>query len=340
MNFTFPLGKLPHEYLEQLINNLPTTSERVILGPGIGLDCAVVEFGERCLVLKSEPITFATRQIGWYAVQIASNDIVTTGAKPQWMLLTMLLPENRTTPSLVNEISQDIAQTCQQMGIVLIGGHTEITSGLDRPILITTMIAETTREKLITPQGAQPGDILILTKGIPIEATALLAIEFPEKLANALSEAEIIKAQNFLKDPGISISRDAEIAICAGEVHAMHDPTEGGLATALWELAIASQNTLVIEPSHIYLPPISRKVCEIFGIDPMGAIASGALLMAVSPSSANEIIYALQGSGITASQIGKVEKGQPDVFQITPQGRKLLKKFERDEVARLFETIE
>ncbi|GAP10643.1 hydrogenase maturation factor [Bellilinea caldifistulae] len=338
MNFTFPLGKLPHEYLQHLIDTLPTTAERVILGPGIGLDCAVVDFGDRSLVFKSEPITFATRQIGWYAVQIAANDIATTGAKPQWMLLTMLLPENKTTPSLVHEITADVSQTCREMGIVLIGGHTEITSGLDRPILVTTLIGETTREKLITPRGARPGDALILTKGIPIEATALLAKEFPDRLTTALNPDEITQAQNFLIDPGISVSRDAEIAVNAGEVHAMHDPTEGGLATALWELAYASQNTLIIEPSQIFIPPISRKVCDFFGLDPMGSIASGALIIAASSSSSQAIVKALQENGITATIFGKVNHGDPLVYQITPDGQRLLNKFNRDEIARLFET--
>ncbi len=339
MNFTFPVGKLPPEFLQQLINTLPTQSERVIVGPGIGLDCAVVEFGERCLVFKSEPITFATRQIGWYAVQIAANDIATTGARPQWMLLTLLLPENKTSPSMVKEIAEEVSETCRQMGIVLIGGHIEVTSGLDRPILVSTLIAETTREKVITPLGAKPGDVLILTKGIPIEATALLAKEFPERLQGVLSEFEVDQAQNFLKEPGISVSRDAEIAVKAGEVHAMHDPTEGGLATALWELAYASQKTLVIDPSEIFIPQLSRKVCNIFGLDPMGSIASGALLIAASAESGLEIIKALRKESINASVIGEIESGQPAVYQITEHGRQLLTKFTRDEIARVYETV-
>jgi hydrogenase maturation factor len=337
MNFTFPLGKLPHEYLQQLINTLPAPSERVILGPGIGLDCAVVEFDERCLVFKSEPITFATQQIGWYAVQIAANDIATTGAKPQWMLLTMLLPENKTTPLLVNEITQQVTQTCQQLGITPIGGHTEITAGLDRPILVTTLIAEISRENLITPLGAKPGDVIILSKGIPIEATALLANEFPERFEGFLSEPELSEAQHFLKEPGISVSRDAEIAIKAGEVHAMHDPTEGGLATALWELAYASRNTLIVDLDQIFIPPLSRKVCEIFGLNPLGTIASGALVIIASPESGPAIVKALRENGIYASIIGQVESGRPEVYQITPTGKRLLEKFTRDEIARVYE---
>lgn len=339
MNFTFPVGKLPSEFLEQLINTLPTQSERVIVGPGIGLDCAVVEFGERCLVFKSEPITFATHQIGWYAVQIAANDIATTGARPQWMLLSLLLPEKKTTPSLVKKIAEEVSETCRQMGIVLIGGHTEITSGLDRPILVSTLIAETAREKVITPLGAKHGDVLILTKGIPIEATALLAKEFPERLRGILSKTELYQAQNFLKEPGISVSRDSEIAVKAGEVHAMHDPTEGGLATALWELAHASQKTLVIDPTKIFIPQLSRKVCDTFGLDPLGTIASGALLIAASAESGPGIVKAMERENIDAAVIGTIESGQPAVYRITQHGRQLLTKFTRDEIARVYETV-
>lgn len=338
MKNILPVGKLPHDLLERIIHTLPTAGERILLGPGIGRDCAVVDFGDRCLVFKIEPITFATHQIGWYAVQIAANDIVTTGARPQWMLLTLLLPENKTTPEQVQEITQEVAQTCREMGITLIGGHTEITSGLDRPILVTALIAETTANKLISPLGAKPGDDLILTKGIPIEATALLTKEFPERCKSILSEEELQQAQNFIKLPGISVFRDAQIAIEAGEVHAMHDPTEGGLSTALWELAIACQNTLIIETEKIYIPPLSRKVCQIFGLDPLGTIASGALLIAATSQTSPSILRALSENGISASIIGKVEKGQSLVYQITSDGRELMRKFERDEIARVYET--
>ncbi len=129
-------------------------------------------------MLKSDPITFATDDIGWYAVQINANDIATTGSTPRWMLATLLLPENQTSPDLVEHIFKQINQAAGALGISLIGGHTEITYDLNRPILMGTLLGEVERSKLIVPSGAQPGDQLLLTKGVPIEATALLAREF------------------------------------------------------------------------------------------------------------------------------------------------------------------
>ncbi|MEN4012839.1 MAG: AIR synthase family protein [Chloroflexota bacterium] len=338
MNQTLPVGKLPHHLLAQLISSLPTKGERVLLGPGIGLDCAVLEFDDRCLVFKTEPITFATQQIGWYAVQIAANDIATTGCVPQWMLLTILLPEAKTTPATVEEITRQVGDTCRQMNITLVGGHTEITAGLDRPILITTLFGEIAREKLITPRGAKPHDRLILTKGVPIEAAALLALEFPHRMKNVLSENELAQVQNFLVQPGISVLPEAGIAVRAGGIHAMHDPTEGGISTALWELAVASQKTLVIEPGKIFVPDLAARICSHFHLNPFGTIASGALLLAVDPSSADTVLHALRSNCIYAVEIGWIETGDSTVFQITPNGRSPFIRFDRDEITRIFET--
>ena len=170
-----PLGKLPPTLLAQLLAQAPIFDDRVLLKPGIGLDCAVIELGDTLLVFKSDPITFATDEIGWYLVQVNSNDIATMGATPRWLLVTMLLPEGKTTADLANKINQQLVAACQEKGISLIGGHTEVTYGLDRPILVGTLIGEVTRERLVTPQGINVGDHILLTKGIPIEATAILS---------------------------------------------------------------------------------------------------------------------------------------------------------------------
>ncbi len=331
-----PVGKLPAELLAQIIKRAPTSADRVLLGPGIGLDCAVLEFGSTCLVLKSEPITFASRQPGWYAVQIAANDVVTTGALPKWMLLTVLLPERKTTASLVEEISAQVFDACRALDIALIGGHTEITYGLDRPILVTTLIGEVEKSALITPKGARPGDRLLITKGAPIEAAALLAREFPDRLAGTLSAEEIRAAQDFIYSPGISVFRDARTAVQAGRVTAMHDPTEGGVATALWELAEACQNTLVVDPTKIPVLPLAQKVCTVFGLDPLGAIASGSLLLSVAPESVGNILTALIQAGIPSVEIGIIQPGPARVIARTGYGEQPLTRFSRDEIARVF----
>src|SRR5579859_7494962 len=152
-----PVGKLPPELLARLSAGAPANDPRVRVRPGLGLDCAVVDLGDRLLAFKSDPITFATDDIGWYLVQVNANDLATTGAVPRWLLLTMLLPEGATTPALVDEWTEQVYTACRHLGIDVIGGHTEVTHGLSRPILAGTLIGEVEPHRLVTPRGAQPG---------------------------------------------------------------------------------------------------------------------------------------------------------------------------------------
>ncbi len=337
---SLPVGKLPGNLLESLLARLPTHGPQVVLGPGIGLDCAVVETSGHLLVFKSDPITFASDSIGWYAVQVNANDLATTGALPRWLLVTLLLP-SAGAPSLLDQIVTQLQQACVELGLVVIGGHTEITYGLDRPILVGTMVGEVSREQLVTPSGAQPGDRLLLTKGVPIEATALLSRELPDRLSaptNGLSAAELQAAQAFLHQPGISVLREAQLAIHSGQVHAMHDPTEGGVYTALWELAQACQHTLWVDLSAVPVFPLSARICQILDLDPLGAIASGALLLAVSPQTAGQISRAISQAGILCTEIGIVadEAGAPVVRQGFSPDAGLAPRPARDEIAKLF----
>jgi hydrogenase expression/formation protein HypE len=335
---TLPVGKLPADLLAKLLRKFAATDPRVVVGPDVGQDCAVVRFSGGLLVFKSDPITFATEDVGYYLVQVNANDIATTGAQPRWLLLTMLLPEGRTSAKSVERIAQQVNIACREIGVTVIGGHTEITHGLQRPILVGTLIGEVAKRHLITPQGARPGDRLLLTKGVPIEATAILAREFPDKLAGVLRVAELRQARSFLRKPGISVVRDAQIALRAGKVTAMHDPTEGGLVTALWELAKASKRTLCFDPSAVPIPPIAARVCRVFGIDPLRAIASGALLLSVAKGTARRIRVALESEGIVCAEIGGVERGLAVVWRISRGQRVRVKLPARDELARLFES--
>lgn len=337
MTATLPVGKLPPHLLDKLLSQSTIKDPRVVLGPGIGLDCAVLDLGTTLLVLKSDPITFTTDEIGWYAVQVNANDIATTGALPRWLLTTLLLPERGTTQELVVMINDGLHDACQQMGVSIIGGHTEITSGLDRPILIGTMIGEVDPQNLVTPRGTRPGDRILLTKGVPIEATAILAREFPERLDAYLSPEEIEQAKAFLYDPGISVLQDAQIAIKAGKVTAMHDPTEGGLCSALWELAQASNTALIVDPQSVLVPSLSRRVCQAFGLDPLAAIASGALLLTAPEQHVENICQALRADNILCMEIGFVEAGTPAVWQESESGRQSLPLPGRDEIAKIFE---
>ena len=335
MSEVLPVGKLPVELLRRLLAGAPQDDERILLGPRVGVDCAVLDLGERLLVLKSDPITFATAEIGWYLVQVNSNDIATTGAIPRWLLVTTLLPEGSTTAAMVEAIAGQVYEACAAAGISVIGGHTEITHGLDRPILVGTLIGEAAREGLVKPRGMRAGDCLLLTKGLPIEATALLANEFPGRLKGILSTAELAQAQNYLHDPGISILRDAQIALAAGHVTAMHDPTEGGLLAALWEMAEAGDKSLAIDLEAIPIPPLPARVCAAFGLNPLATIASGALLLTTPERDAAAIIDALAGSGIACTKIGRVEEGPPAVLD--KQSSSPLPRPDQDEIGRVYE---
>jgi len=333
-----PIGKLPPELFSRCVAGLSVSDPRVMIGPGPGLDCAVIDTGgEGLLVLKSDPITFVTDELGEYLVRINSNDLATTGADPAWMLVTLLLPEGGTTAEGARGLMRQVHEACERSGIALVGGHTEITQGLDRPIAVGALVGEVARDRLVTPPGACPGDRILLTKGVPIEGTAILAHELPGRLAGYLSEQELDRARGFLTEPGLDVLRDARIALANGRITAMHDPTESGLAGALWELAEASGRALVVDPAAVPVPELARRACEAVGMDPLATIASGALLLTVAPEHGEAVRDALSEAGISATLIGEVEEGPMEVRRPREQGGELWVRPERDEIARVLE---
>ncbi len=333
---SLPVGKLPPEMLARLLAAAPVDDPRVLVGPGVGLDCAVIDLGEQLLVCKSDPVTFATDKLGAYLVQINANDLATTGATPNWLLVTLLLPEHAANEAMAERLMGQIGDACRQLDIALVGGHTEITYGLERPLAVGSLLGVIEPDRLVTPRGARPGDRLLLTKSVPIEATAILARERSEQLRDVLSDTDLSQAQGYLYDPGIGVTRDARLALDAGRVTAMHDPTEGGLATALWELAQASGRGLRFDPVAVRVTPLSARVCAAFAIDPLTAIASGALLLTAPPPDAKHIRAVLEQEGILCTEIGEVTEGPPRVVQRTRSGWAPYPLPERDSLARVF----
>ena len=332
-----PIGKLPSDLLESLLTRYASHDERVVLGPGVGEDAAVIDMGERYLVAKTDPITFATEDIGWYAVNVNANDVACCGATPRWFLATVLLPEG-CTAQRVETIFDQIATACGELDIALCGGHTEITYGLERPIVVGQMLGEVAPGKMITTGGAKPGDDLILTKGIALEGTAIIASERAPALAQVMTPEEVGACAELLRSPGISVVRDAQIVLDAGEIHALHDPTEGGLATGLHELAHASGTGVSIDLDALPVLPACEKICRHLQLDPLGLIASGALLIAAAPNSTDSILRALQRSGLEGVRFGTVVKASAGrVMSGASGGVRPLPVFERDEITRLFE---
>lgn len=335
---TLPIGKLPPELLSRLLANIPQNDPRVLVGPGVGLDAAVITLDdERCLVLKTDPITFATDAIGWYAVQVCANDVATTAATPRWFLATILLPDSGDNAALAEAIMAQVRQACAGLDISLVGGHTEITYGLERPIVVGSMLGEVRRDQLVLASGARPGDAILLTKGIAIEGTALIAREKAGEWRGEIGAAFLERCQSFLTEPGISVVPDAHAAAQAGRVHAMHDPTEGGLATGLWEMAQASGIGMTIEAAAVPVYAETLALCRKTGLHPWGLIASGALLLAVEPADAQLIVGALEARGIRAVLIGQATDASHGLVLRRPDGLEALPRFERDEIARLFE---
>ncbi|MCO5228894.1 MAG: AIR synthase-related protein, partial [Thermomicrobiales bacterium] len=241
-----------------------------------------------------------------------------------------LLPEKTTTRELVEDMFSDLQQACTNEGISLIGGHTEITLGIDRPILIGTLLGTVGPYGMLTPGNASVGDELWLTQSAGIEGTALLAQECKSALESTLGSDVITRAQDLLRAPGISVSRNARALLATGAVTALHDPTEGGVATAIHEIAAASKLGAQIDGAAIPIRPETRVICDHFGIDPLGLLSSGALLVAAKPGSET----ALREADVPMSRIGILTEVLGEVTISTDDGVRPLPRFDSDELTR------
>ncbi len=332
------LGKPPLEVLERLFRTCDIRDPRVIVGPRVGEDAAILDLTDRYLVAKVDPITFVAEEIGWYAVHINANDLAVRGARPCWFLMTLLLPEGRADEKLLESIFAQVQDACRAIGATLVGGHTEVTQGVGRPILAGTMLGEVEKDRLITTAGARVGDAVLLTKGIAVEGASILARECDRLLAERGVSPEIQRrAREFLHRPGISVLRDARIALDTVSVHAMHDPTEGGLATGLLELALAAGVGLAIERAAIPVLPECQVMCQALGLDPMGMIASGALLLTCASEEAGRLVATWKAEGIAGQIIGTVTPPEMGLTLLEAGHATPLPRFARDEVARLFD---
>ncbi|HEX29191.1 TPA: hydrogenase expression protein [Candidatus Poribacteria bacterium] len=331
-----PVGKLPLDLLSKVIDEVGEAARDpdLIVGPGIGEDAAVVRFAGEMMVVKTDPITFATDAIGWYLVCVNANDVASMGADPRWMLATLLLPEHRATREMVISIARQIAKACLQFDITFCGGHTEVTAGLDRPIAIGTMIGKLDRPP-ITSSGARPGDILLMSKRPAIEATSIIARERGKELSGRIPPEVIEKAKGMLFEPGISAVREARAVREMEGIHAMHDLTEGGLYNGIVEICIRSRVNAIVYPEKIKLYPETERLCRIFNIDPLGAISSGSLLMAVSPDRVDEILEAIRSAGVECDVIGEFTEGKGEAYIKDRYGIRPIRYLESDEITKI-----
>jgi hydrogenase maturation factor len=328
-------GKLPAERLRAILTALPQRDPRVVVGPRLGEDAAVLDMGDRCLVITTDPVTMAAECIGWYAVHVNANDVAVMGARPRWFFPVILLPEGVAADALVGQIMAEIVAACEGLDVTVCGGHTEVTVGLDRPIVVGQMLGEVERHALVRKSNLQIGDRILITRGVAIEGTAILARELSEKLAGRVPDELLARARIMLTDPGISVVEAALAAVEAGGVRAMHDPTEGGVLTGLSELAAASGQGLRVHGDRIPVYEETRAICGVLGIDPLGLIASGALLIGTPPAASNGIVGALTRRGIAVTDVGEVVP-LAEAVTIEADGVRLpLVPPDRDELARI-----
>ena len=311
MDRTVKAGKLSPQKLKGLVfDRLHQRRLDILLRPGLGEDSAVIDFGDEVCVISTDPITGATRRLGWLAVHVSCNDIAANGAEPVGIQVALLLPEG-TTDEFISELMADMDAACAELGIEILGGHTEITSQARGPLVITTAVGRAPRDRYVTSHGAQPGDIIYVTKGVGFEGTGILASDHRHRL-EGLVDQKILKAASRFLDQ-ISVVPEALAAASAGAT-AMHDITEGGFYGALWEVLSASQRGCQINLADVPVLPETKAICDALELDPFGLISSGSLLIAAPPHAS--VVERVAGVGITAHSVGKVTGSTGGILEL------------------------
>jgi len=303
MTMTLPPGKIPIDILKEVVfKNLGAERKEVTIGPTAGIDGAVLDVGNKSLIVSMDPITGAVERIGWSAVNVNANDIATFGVEPIFLFSCIMLPENA-DKKIVEVICSQMDAAAKDLGIAIVGGHCESTPGLANPIVVGCVMGLTDKGNYITAGGAKAGDKLILTKSAGIEGTAILASDREQQLTKVINAEMLSNAKKFYSH--ISVVKDALTAYRTGGVHAMHDPTEGGILGGIHEMADASNLGVKVFEDRIIVEPETAKICRYFEVDPLQLISSGALLIAAEAEKTSEIIESLRKEKIYAAEIGE-----------------------------------
>ncbi len=310
-------GKIPENILKRsVLGKISGKRPEVLLGSGVGEDCCVLaHFSDEVFVMSTDPITAAEKNTGDLAVLVTANDLASAGAEPVGILLTVLLPVG-TTEEDISSLMGEVTDKCRELSIEIMGGHTEITDVVKKPLLSVTGVGKCPKDRVITTGGAKPGMDLIVTKAIGLEGTSIIASEHRKELLTKLPADLIDRAASFINE--MSVVEDGLTAAAAG-ASAMHDVTEGGIYGALWELAEASDVGLDCDLKKIPIRQETVEICEFYGIDPYRLISSGSMLIAAKDG--NGVIEALKEKGIAASYIGRTTAGKDRVIRYDDTAR-------------------
>ena len=321
-------GKLPAGLLAELLGGLPPPPPEVRLGPAIGEDACAIATPAGTLVAATDPITLTSAQAGRFAVLVNANDVAVTGVRPRWFLATVLLPPG-TAARDVRALFDSVRQGLDEVGAHLVGGHTEITGAVTQPVVVGQMLGHAPHDRFVSTGGMRPGDVVVQVGQAPVEGAAVLATEAADRLGG-VDAALLQAARAALSDPGISVVEAALFAADRGAV-ALHDPTEGGLASGLHELAAASGVALVVDRAAVPWFAPGSAVCAALGGDPWATLASGALLAAFRPEHAGAALDALQARHAPAAAVATAEPGSG----VRDRAGVAIPWPQRDEVARL-----
>ncbi|MCX8185283.1 MAG: AIR synthase family protein [Sulfolobales archaeon] len=336
------VGKLePELMLRYIISRVGVLDSSVLVGPSIGEDAAIIDLGDgRVLVVHADPITGAVEYLGWLAVHIPCNDIAVRGARPRWLLPVIYLPEG-SSEDLVDRVTEQIDRAARELEAAVVGGHTEFTPGISRPLISMTAIGITGRSEYVATRGARVGDLVLMTKSAGVEGTAILSTDFREVLQELGVPQEIIeRSSRFIER--VSVVREALLLAEHRLVTSMHDPTEGGLIGGLAEIAYASGTTIYIRENAVRVAEETETISRALGIDPLRLISSGALVATTPPDKAEEALKTLGKEGIEASVIGTVDERSGDLVVVERRSGRIERVSEvyvEDELFRLISTL-
>lgn len=308
-------GKVPNDILDKIVlSKINKFRKDIILRPGIGEDCAAIDFGEYACVLSTDPITGAAKDVGQLAVHISCNDIASCGVEPLGLMVTVLCPVG-TTEAELGRVMEQMSVTAEELNVEIIGGHTEVTAAVNRIVISTTCIGKAPRKKVISTRGARPGDSVIMTKYAGLEGTAIIANDFKHKLTGKVTEEQLEKARGLMSS--ISVVREGVIAGEFG-ASAMHDITEGGVLGAAWEMAEASETGIIINKDRIPVEAVTTDICEALGLDVLRLISSGCMLIACEKG--EELCSLLEKNNIKATIIGLITADKNERILVSKTG--------------------
>ncbi|MCR5481251.1 MAG: AIR synthase family protein [Clostridia bacterium] len=303
MSGALPEGKLDSEILKKIVfENIHYRRPEVRKRPGIGEDCAVVDFGGYDCVMSTDPITAAVSDIGRLSIHISCNDIASNGVQPVGIFLAVMLPLG-TTEEDISHIMKQAADAAAAVNVEIIGGHTEITHAVNQPVIVSTAVGRSPAGFSASAEDMREGDVILMTKKAGIEGTGVIASDYGKELSKILSQQEISEARAMLDS--VSVVKEG---VAAGNVGTagMHDITEGGLLGAVWELCQISGLGALVEKDKVPVSDLTKKICDYFGINPLRLISSGCMLIMVHPENEDAVKNAVTAEGVEISRIGVI----------------------------------